>query len=152
MGDVLQTTLWRAPEEVLEYLGRYTHRVAISNQRLIKLEDGRVHIKWKDYRKGGKLEETSLEICEFIRRFLLHVLPNGYFKIRYYGILASRNRPKLRMAQEILGDGIAYEQPEESQKTFEEWFFELTGIEPGICPFCKKGRLIRKVQLAPAPS
>ncbi len=81
------------PEEVLEYLGRYTHRVAISNQRLIKLEDGRVHIKWKDYRKGGKLEETSLEICEFIRRFLLHVLPNGYFKIRYYGILASRNRP-----------------------------------------------------------
>ena len=140
------------PEEVLEYLGRYTHRVAISNQRLVKLEDGRVHIKWKDYRKGGKLEETSLEICEFIRRFLLHVLPNGYFKIRYYGILASRNRPKLRMAQEILGDGIAYEQPEESQKTFEEWFFELTGIEPGICPFCKKGRLIRKVQLAPAPS
>ena len=100
----------------------------------------------------GKLEETSLEICEFIRRFLLHVLPNGYFKIRYYGILASRNRPKLRMAQEILGDEIAYEQPEETQKTFEEWFFELTGIEPGICPFCKKGRLIRKVQLAPAPS
>jgi len=82
----------------------------------------------------------------------LHVLPNGYFKIRYYGILASRNRPKLRMAQEILGDGIAYEQPEESQKTFEEWFFELTGIEPGICPYCKKGRLIQKVQLAPAPS
>ena len=63
-----------------------------------------------------------------------------------------RDRAKLGMAQEILGDAIAYEQPEESQKTFEEWFFELTGIEPGICPFCKKGRLIRKVQLAPAPS
>jgi len=140
------------PEQVLEYLSRYTHRVAISNHRLIKVEGGRVYFKWKNYRKDGKLEETSLEICEFIRRFLLHVLPNGYFKIRYYGILASRNRPKLRMAQEILGDEIAYEQPEETQKTFEEWFFELTGIEPGICPFCKKGRLIRKVQLAPAPS
>jgi len=74
-------------------------------------------------------------------------------KIRYYGILASRNRHKLWTAQEILGaaDERKEEQPEESQKSFEEWFLELTGIEPGICPFCKKGRLIRKAQLAPVP-
>jgi len=141
------------PEQVLEYLSRYTHRVAISNDRLIKLEDGRVYFKRKCYHKDGKLKETSLEIFEFIRRFLLHVLPKGYFKIRYYGILASRNRHKLWAAQEVLGvaSNMKDEQPDESKKSFEEWFFELTGIEPGICPFCKKGRLIRKAQLPPVP-
>jgi len=139
------------PEQVLEYLSRYTHRVAISNHRLIKVENGRVYFKWKNYRKGGKLEETSLEVFEFIRRFLLHVLPKGYFKIRYFGILASRNRHKLWIAQEILGssEDIQERKNEESKKSFEEWFLELTGIEPGICPVCKKGRLIRKAQLAP---
>lgn len=141
------------PEQVLEYLSRYTHRVAISNHRLIKVEDGRVYFKWKNYRQGGKLQETSLEAFEFIRRFLLHVLPKGYFKIRYFGILASRNRHKLWTAQEILGDAAPeQERLQESEKSFEEWFFELTGIEPGICPYCKKGRLIRKAQLVPAPS
>jgi len=139
------------PEQVLEYLSRYTHRVAISNHRLIKVKNGRVYFKWKNYRKGGKLEETSLEVFEFIRRFLLHVLPKGYFKIRYFGILASRNRHKLWIAQEILGssEDIQERKNEEGEKSFEEWFLELTGIEPGICPFCKKGRLIRKAQLAP---
>jgi predicted Zn-ribbon and HTH transcriptional regulator len=140
------------PEQVLEYLSRYTHRVAISNHRLIKVENCRVYFKWKNYRKGGKLEETSLEVFEFIRRFLLHVLPNGYFKIRYYGILASRNRHKLRTAQEILGIAVPeHEQLHESEKSFEDWFFESTGIKPGICPYCKKGRLIPIAQLAPVP-
>jgi len=141
------------PEQVLEYLSRYTHRVAISNHRLIKVENGRVYFKWKNYRKGGKLQDASLDVFEFIRRFLLHVLPKGYFKIRYFGILASRNRQKLWTAQEILGvaGNVKDEQPDEREKSFEEWFFELTGIEPGICPFCKKGRLIRKSQLAPVP-
>jgi hypothetical protein len=140
-------------EQVLEYLSRYTHRVALSNHRLIKVEDGRVYFKWKNFRKGGKLEETSLEVFEFIRRFLLHVLPKGYFKIRYYGILASRNRHKLRQAQEILGTVSVPEDElsEENEKSFEDWFFELTGIEPGLCPFCKKGRLIRITQLKPVP-
>ncbi len=143
---------FRGPEQVLEYLSRYTHRVAISNHRLIKVENGRVYFKWKNYRKDGKLQETSLEVFEFIRRFLLHVLPNGYFKIRYYGILASRNRHKLRTAQEILGIAAPeHEQLHESEKSFEDWLFELTGIEPGICPYCKKGRLIPIAQLAPVP-
>ena len=142
------------PEQVLEYLSRYTHRVAISNHRLIKVEGGRVYFNWKNYRKDGKFEETSLDVFEFIRRFLLHVLPKGYFKIRYFGILASRNRHKLWTAQEILGNSedVQERKNEEGEKSFEEWFFELTGIEAGICPYCKKGRLIRKVQLAPAPS
>ena len=141
------------PEQVLEYLSRYSHRVAISNHRLIKVDNGRVYFKWKNYRKGGKLQETSLEVFEFIRRFLLHVLPKGYFKIRYYGILASRNRQKLWTAQEILGSSqdVEDKKNEESEKSFEEWFVELTGIEAGICPYCKKGRLIPKGELRPAP-
>jgi len=87
-----------------------------------------------------------LDVFEFIRRFLLHVLPKGYFKIRYDGILASRNRQKLWTAQEILGSSqdVQERKNAESEKSFEEWFLELTGIEPGICPVCKKGRLISK--------
>ncbi len=141
------------PEQVLEYVSRYTHRVAIYNHRLIKVENGRVYFKWKNCRKGDKLAETSLEVFEFIRRFLLHVLPKRYIKIRYYGILASRNRHKLCTAQEILGvaDNVKEEQPGESKKSFEEWFLELTGIQPGICPVCKKGRLIPKSELRRAP-
>jgi hypothetical protein len=116
------------------------------------VENGRVYFKWKNYREDGKLQESSLEVFEFIRRFLLHVLPKGYFKIRYYGILASRNRHKLRTAQDILGAaGPEDEQLPESEKSFEQWFFKLTGIEPGICPVCKKGRLICKARLAPMP-
>jgi hypothetical protein len=81
------------------------------------------------------------------------VLPKGYFKIRYYGIMASRNRHKLWTAQEILGiiHESKEEQPEESEKSFEDWLFELTGIEAGICPYCKKGRLISKSDLRRAP-
>jgi hypothetical protein len=91
------------PEQVLEYLGRYTHRVAISNNRIQRIENGRVFFTWKDYRDNDKVKETSLEVFEFIRRFLLHVLPPEFFKIRYYGILSSRNkRTKLEKCQDII--------------------------------------------------
>jgi len=138
------------PKDVLEYLSRYTHKVAISNHRIIKVENGRVHFKWKNYRKEGKSEETSLEIFEFIRRFLLHVLPKNFYKIRYYGILASRNRKrKLAICREILEMIVEEIELDKPEKSFEEWFFELTGKEPGICPVCKKGRLVRKNKLKP---
>lgn len=129
-------------ESVLEYLSRYSHRVAISNHRLVKVEDGRVYFKWKDYRKGNSYEETSLGVFEFIRRFLLHVLPKGYFRIRYYGLLASANRQKFRISQEILGCVPEPPAEQESEKTWQDWVAELTGIKPGICPHCKKGRLV----------
>jgi hypothetical protein len=139
------------PEEVIEYLGRYIHRVAISNDRLLKVENGRVYFKWKNYKKGGGYEETSLEIFEFIRRFLLHVLPKGFFKIRYYGILASKNRQtKLRICQEIL-DVVrpdVWQQPTEP-KNWQEWYIKLTGINPMLCPLCKKGRMIRTLRVYP---
>jgi hypothetical protein len=80
------------PEHVLHYLARYTHRVAISNHRLISLEDGRVTFRWKDYAHGGKKRKMTLAAEEFIRRFLLHVLPKGFMRIRHYGWMANRCR------------------------------------------------------------
>jgi uncharacterized protein (UPF0212 family) len=82
------------PEHVLHYLARYTHRVAISNHRLIGMEDGKVTFRWKDYAHGGKKRKMTLAAEEFIRRFLLHVLPKGLVRIRYYGWMANRCRNK----------------------------------------------------------
>jgi hypothetical protein len=137
------------PEQVLEYLGRYTHKVAIANHRIVKIENGRVYFKWKNYKKGGKLEQTSVEIFEFIRRFLLHVLPKGFFKIRYYGLLASRNREKLETCQGLLGVATSEPPQETPEKSFDEWFLELTGNEAKRCPYCKKGRMIRIKEIKP---
>ncbi len=80
------------PEQVLAYLGRYTHRVAIANRRLVSLFDGKVRFAWKDYRQDGKTKLMTLDADEFIRRFLLHVLPDGFHRIRYYGFLANGQR------------------------------------------------------------
>jgi Putative transposase len=80
------------PEHVLHYLARYTHRVAISNHRLLGMEDGQVTFRWKDYAHGGKQRKMTLLATEFIRRFLLHVLPRGFVRIRHYGWMANRFR------------------------------------------------------------
>ena len=80
------------PEQVLAYLGRYTHRVALSNERLVSLENGQVRFRWKDYAHGNKRKVMTLDVEEFIRRFLLHVLPSGFMRIRYFGVLANRCR------------------------------------------------------------
>ena len=126
-------------ENVLEYLGRYIHRVAISNRRILRLEDGRVTFKWRDYRDERERQMT-LNVFEFMRRFLLHVLPEGYFKVRYYGIFSSRNRKiKLMRCMQILSVSLLEE------KTFSDWrelFFDMTGIDLSICPSCKIGRMV----------
>jgi hypothetical protein len=80
------------PEHVLHYLSRYTHRVAISNHRLLSFKDGRVTFRWKDYAHGSKQRKMTLTAHEFIRRFLLHVLPRGFVRIRHFGWMANRNR------------------------------------------------------------
>ena len=80
------------PEQVLRYLARYTHRVAISNGRLLGLEEGRVRFRWRDSKDHNQIKEMSLDAVEFIRRFLLHVLPCGFVKIRHFGFLSNRNR------------------------------------------------------------
>jgi hypothetical protein len=80
------------PEQVLKYLTGYTHRVALSNHRLVKLQDDRVTFTWKDYADGCRRKEMTLEAVEFVRRFALHLLPKGLVRIRQYGLLAHRDR------------------------------------------------------------
>ena len=92
------------PEQVLKYLARYTHRVAISNRRLLRLDDGQVTFCWKDYAHGNQKGTMTLQATEFIRRFLLHVLPISFVRIRYYGFMANRHRAKnLQHCRQLLG-------------------------------------------------
>lgn len=92
------------PRQVLKYLARYTHRVAISNQRLLSVEDGQVAFRWKNYAQGNRQSTMVLDALEFIRRFLLHVLPKSFVRIRYYGFLANGQRKKkLALIRQLLG-------------------------------------------------
>jgi hypothetical protein len=92
------------PQQVLDYVGRYTHRVAISNHRLLDIEDDRVRFLWKDYRDDNQQKTMDLPAEEFIRRFLLHVLPPAFQRIRYYGFLSNRYRKeKLALCRQLLG-------------------------------------------------
>ena len=139
--------------KVIEYFGRYTHRVAISNRRIIKLEDGRVFFRWKDYKDGNKIKIMSLEAVEFIRRFLLHILPPRFVKIRYYGLYGNRNRKKtIQRCQRLLGVGTAgiisipetESQSNTSNSQNKKWWeiiFERKGIDITLCPFCKVGHM-----------
>jgi len=138
------------PKDVLDYVGRYTHRVAISNNRIVRVENGQVTFRWRDYRDGDTVKLMTLDVFEFIRRFLLHILPTGFFKIRYYGILSSRNRQtKLKRCKEIFGIIDDQKGQATHSATWEELLFELTGTDLRICPCCKKGRMIRKEVLRP---
>ncbi len=137
------------PEQVLEYLGRYTHRVAISNERILELKNGKVIFRYRDYRDGNKNKLLKLEVFEFISRFLLHVLPCKYYKIRYYGIFSNRNRKKkIKISKEILGITITKEEAKKPE-SWEDLLLKLTGEDPRICPSCKKGRMVRKGELSP---
>jgi hypothetical protein len=136
------------PEHVINYLGGYTHRVAISNSRIVQFEDGKVTFKWKDYNDHDKQKLMTVDACEFIRRFLLHILPKGFFKIRYYGILSNRHhKTTLAKCKEIL------KVIEDSQdcKTIHwlDLFFDLTGIDLRICPVCQQGRMRSKAIIKP---
>lgn len=138
---------FKSPECVLEYLGRYTHRVAISNNRITDITDGKVTYKYRDYKDGNKNKLMTVEAHEFIRRFLLHILPDNFVKIRHYGILSNRNRgTKLKRCKEILG--ISAKKSKE-KISWQELLVKLTGKDPRICPCCNIGRLIRKEILSP---
>src|SRR6202043_3216797 len=96
------------PAQVLAYLGRYTHRVAIANSRLLSVTDTAVAFRWKDYRHRGKAKVMTLEADEFIRRFLLHTLPDGFHRIRHYGFLANAHRAgKLELCRRLLDRSLA---------------------------------------------
>jgi hypothetical protein len=131
------------PEQVLDYVGRYTHRVAISNNRLLDIAEDKVTFRYKDYRHGAQHKTMTLEAEEFIRRFLLHVLPEGFQRIRYYGFLANRYREqKLEHCRELL-DMPAPEPPDlEPAKDYRERYRELIGTSLWDCPVCHQGRML----------
>jgi hypothetical protein len=123
------------PEQVLAYLGRYTHRVAITNSRLIDESGGNVRFRWKDYRHHDKQKVMTLAASEFIRRFLLHTVPDGFHRIRHYGFLANGHRAeKLALCRRLLA---AHPPPEPAQpKDYRERYARLTGRSLDICPCC----------------
>ena len=140
------------PAQVLDYVGRYTHRVAISNSRLISMEDGKVRFRWKDYRDDNHQKTMTLPAEEFIRRFLIHVLPDGFHRIRYYGFLGNCHRVrKLALCRGLLGmapPGPIAEQPGDYRDRFEA----LTGLSLRTCPHCHIGTMVVIDCIAPTKS
>jgi hypothetical protein len=134
-------------EHVLEYLGRYTHRVAISNNRIIALENDYVVFKWRDYSDNNNEKFMTLCADEFIRRFLMHILPPKFVKIRHYGILSNRNRiTKLKKCKLLLKVSNVNEQSTISKLSIAELILKLTGKDIFACPICK-GKMLRKERL-----
>jgi hypothetical protein len=141
------------PEQVLRYLGRYTHRVAISNQRLVALEDNRVTFRWRDRGNGNSNQWMTLEVAEFVRRFLLHLVPQGLMRIRHYGLLANPTRRKhLDRCRRLLGVEVDPSTGSESSKPALscEQAIEPGNIHP--CPRCGTGTLIVISALMPETS
>lgn len=128
-------------EQVLKYLARYTHRVAVSNNRLLALQDGRVTFQWKDYADSGQSKTMTLDAVEFIRRFLVHVLPTGFVGIRHFGFLANRARKKkLVLCRSLLAArGLATNASSTAQSREPSDGGEQ---ESDFCPICKRGRLV----------
>jgi hypothetical protein len=131
------------PQHVLEYLGRYTHRVAISNNRLIDFVDGKVSFRWKDYRHDSRQKLMRLDAQEFIRRFLLHVLPSGLQRIRHYGFLANRHRAvKLARCRQLLAQPAPAVKPPDASLDYRDRYEQLTGKSLRDCPKCAHGRMV----------
>jgi len=133
------------PQQVLDYLGRYTHRVAISNNRILNIEDGQVTFRYKDYRDGSQQKTMTLSADEFIRRFLLHVLPAGFHRIRYYGFLGNRYRKeKLQQCRHLLGMILLEpgSSTEVAELDYRDRYQALTGSSLWECPACHRGRMI----------
>jgi hypothetical protein len=132
-----------SPEQVLDYLGRYTHRVAISNDRLVNLQNGKVTFRWKDYRSGNKQKLMTLDAGEFIRRYLLHVLPRGFVRIRHFGWLANAQREqKLALCRKLLGVEPAEVPQQASGDALETSNASLVAASFTICPVCGQGRMV----------
>ena len=130
------------PEVALKYLARYTHRVAISDRRLLSLDDGQVRFSYKDYVQGGQQRQMTLDAAEFLRRFLQHVLPQGFVRIRYYGFLAHRNRrEQLALARRLLAAPVA--EPGSETATTD------STVQQHRCPRCRQANMVLVETLAP---
>jgi hypothetical protein len=129
------------PDRMLDYLGRYTHRVAISNNRLQELTEGQVTFAYKDYKHEHQHKLMTLSADEFLRRFLLHVLPDGFQRIRHYGLLSNRHRTEnLARCRELLSMPALIPQP---QQNYRERYQQLTGHDLLLCPRCIQGHMLR---------
>jgi len=138
-----------SPEKVLDYLGRYTQRVALSNNRILAVaqsaEGPHVTFSYRDRKNDNRTRTMSLQVNEFIRRFLLHVLPGGFMRIRHFGFLANRSRKlKLHRCRALLD----FEQPSPTvKKSARQLMLEVTGFDLALCPACHLGTLITLAQL-----
>lgn len=131
---------FEGPERAVDYLARYVYRVAISNSRLVRMEDGEVTFTYKDYREGSTVKEMILSVEEFIRRFLLHVLPERFVRVRYYGFLSPRRRERdLSLCRDLLGAESA---PVAEEENWGALLTRLTGKDPTVCEECGRGHLL----------
>jgi hypothetical protein len=141
---------FKETKDVLEYLGRYTHRIAISNHRIVKIQDDRVSFRWRDYADNNKSKIMTVDTDEFIRRFLLHVLPDRFVKIRHYGLLGNRCRAKkIERCRELLSCSD-HKKQEQKIETWQEALLRLTGIDVSKCPACGEHRM-RTVEIIRSP-
>ena len=122
------------PDQIIRYLGRYTHRTAISNERIIDVDNRQVTFSWKDYKKGYKKQTTSLQGSEFLRLFCMHILPPGYTRIRHYGFLSSASKRK--SLSTIRKSLKVKEKKKDDPRPWQKIAFERMGIKPGICKNC----------------
>ena len=135
------------PQQVLEYLGRYTHRIAISNNRIQSIDNGSVVFTYRDRANNNESKTMVLPAEEFIRRFLLHVLPEGFMKIRYFGFLSPKHKKQaISLIRRLISSTAKL--PEKKNETVVEMLLRLTGEDITCCPECKKGRM-RIVQKLP---
>ena len=139
--------LFGGPEAVLAYLARYTHRVAIANRRLISLTDGKIRFTWKDYRQDGNTKVMTLDAGEFIRRFLLHTLPDGFHRIRHYGFLANGGRSDSLALRRRLLDARDIDAASEPTVNHFKDNRPLTTSDFAICPDC--GGNMRRIATVP---
>ena len=143
-GVVYAKPPFAGPEQVLDYVGRYTHRVAIANHRLLEMEAGHVRFRWKDYAADDQQQIMTLTAAEFIRRFLLHTLPSGLQRIRYYGLLGNRHRTEnLARCRNLLNLPSAPITPAEPAPPldYRSRYQALTGTSLPQCPACSAGRM-----------
>jgi hypothetical protein len=137
-------------EKVIEYLGRYTHRIAISNARIVDVVSDKVLFRWKDYRHGGKTKIMKVDAVEFINRFMMHVLPCGFYKIRYYGIFANKHCNNLLDTYLVLNNKEMDLSSLEG-KSWQEIVQDIFGYDPFHCKKCKTGIMIWQINIDAEP-
>ncbi len=137
------------PKAICDYLGKYTQRVAISNYRIVSIARGQVAFTYHDNRDGGQEKVMSLPALEFMRRFLLHVLPSRFHRIRHYGLHHASKRKELETCRQLLGQPKAL--PEEPKLDLREWLLSILPEEedPMKCPFCGEGRMFLRSEFEP---